>query len=171
MRRRLILAGVLPPVLSAPKYSGSNSSASPTLCSSPRAPPPPHPPSPPQDVSYQRVRPTQKLQPTAGPFQDATENKASFQNWGTQPVTRAGPATRGNLAAIGPFDGTTTYRTDYLKLNGGARAPVTRPTSGHRALRGKGPFEGVSMYTTDYVPKPFDPVTSYKPCEGYDEDC
>ncbi|EFJ53250.1 hypothetical protein VOLCADRAFT_102859 [Volvox carteri f. nagariensis] len=125
-----------------------------------------------KDVPYQRIRPSAKLQPAAGPFQDTTEMKTSFQNWGTQPVTKAGPSASGNLASVGPFDGTTTYRTDFHKMNGGLRAMAGRPTSGTRALRGKGPFEGVSMYTTDYIPKPYQPVESYKPCEcDGDPDC
>ncbi|GIL62238.1 hypothetical protein Vafri_16517 [Volvox africanus] len=123
-----------------------------------------------KDVPYQRFRPSPKLQPAAGPFEDATEMKTSFQNWGAQPITKVGPSASGNLAAVGPFDGTTTYRTDFHKMGGGLQAKAGRPTSGTRALRGKGPFDGVSMYTTDYVPKPYEPVQSYKPSDDYDDD-
>ncbi|GLC71303.1 hypothetical protein PLESTF_001100900 [Pleodorina starrii] len=124
-----------------------------------------------KDVPYQRVRPSQKVSPSAGPFEDSTEMKTNFQNWGAQPITRAGPSTAGNLATIGPFDGTTTYRTDFHKMAGGLRATGGRPTSGTRALQPRGPFAGTSMYTTDYTPKPYEPVQSYKPCECDGLDC
>ncbi|PNH06285.1 hypothetical protein TSOC_007345 [Tetrabaena socialis] len=127
-----------------------------------------------KDVPYSRVRPTQSLNPSAGPFADATEHKTSFQDWGTRPVTRAGGKT-GNLANLGPFDGTTTYKTDYTKMRGERAATAGRPLSGTRALRPAGPFNGVSMYTTDYVPKASDRVQSYRPgtCSSCDpaSDC
>ncbi|KAG2439594.1 hypothetical protein HXX76_004946 [Chlamydomonas incerta] len=128
-----------------------------------------------KEAPYARVKPANSLQPSAGPFQDATENRQCFQDWGAQPVVRAGPNRAGNLASGGPFDGASTYKTDFHKMAGGLRASVGRPVSGHRGLRQPGPFQGISTYTSDYIPKPFDPSRSYRPgtCSSCDpaSDC
>lgn len=115
-----------------------------------------------KDVPYSRVRPQHAYQPNDARFDDTTEMKTNFQNWGTQPVVRAGPA-RHQAASAGPFDGATTYKTDYHKMQAARAAVAGRPMSGTRGLRAQGPFDGTTTYKVDYVPKPFDPSKAFHP--------
>ncbi len=98
-----------------------------------------------QDVPYSRVRPQHAYQPNDARFDDTTEMKTNFQNWGTQPVVRAGPS-RHQAASAGPFDGATTYKTDYHKMQAARAAAAGRPMSGTRGLRAQGPFDGTTTY-------------------------
>ncbi|KAG2502200.1 hypothetical protein HYH03_000686 [Edaphochlamys debaryana] len=125
-----------------------------------------------KDVPYARVKPVHQLQAAAGPFQDDTEHKRNFQNWGAQPPTRPVAARGTNLGTGGPFDGATTYKTDFHKMDAARRVPAGRPMSGHRGLRQPGPFDGVTTYNTDYIPKRADPSRSYRPddCDDCDPD-
>lgn len=104
----------------------------------------------PKDVPYARVKPNNAFQPNKAPFDASTTHKAAFADYGVVPSYRGKPQRSTFGKESKPFEGESTYKTNFSKMPQVPREKVKVLQA--QALR-TGPFDGTTTYKVDYVEK------------------